>query len=307
MSAVIDDVAAVREFNRFYTKLIGVLEDGLVQTPHTLAEARVLFELAQHDELEVGELRRELALDPGYLSRLLGKLDGAGLTERTRSESDARCQVVRLTRKGKSAFGVLNQHTIDQIDGLITPLSTADRGRLRAAMRTISELLGEDSKDLRSYVIRDLKPGDLGWVISRNGALYAEQYGWDHTYEELVTCIVGEFVRDRDPKRERAWIAELDGEPVGCVFCVREDETTARLRLLLVEPRARGLGIGARLVDEVLDFARHTGYQRIVLWTNDVLSSARRIYQRAGFELVGEDRHTSFGKKLVGQDWARDL
>lgn len=307
MKTVNDDVAAVREFNRFYTKLIGVLEDGLVQTPHTLAEARVLFELAQHDELEVGELRRELGLDPGYLSRLLGKLDGAGLTERTRSASDGRCQVARLTRKGKSAFGVLDRHTIDQIDGLIKPLSTADRARLRAAMRTIRELLGEDGRDLRSYVIRDLRPGDLGWVISRNGALYAEEYGWDHTYEALVARIVAEFVQDRDPQRERAWIAELDGAPVGCVFCVREDDSTARLRLLLVEPRARGLGIGARLVDEVLDFARRAGYKRIVLWTNDVLSGARRIYQRAGFELVGENRHTSFGKDLVGQDWGRDL
>lgn len=302
-----DDVAAVREFNRFYTKLIGVLEDGLVRTPYTLTEARVLFELAQHDELEVGELRRELGLDPGYLSRLLGKLDAAGLTERTRSAADARRQVIRLTGRGRGAFDVLDRHTIDQIDGLLKPLSTADRARLREAMRTINELLGDERKDLRSYVIRDLRPGDLGWVISRNGALYAEEYGWDHTYEELVARIVAEFVQDRDRQRERAWIAELDGAPVGCVFCVREDESTARLRLLLVEPRARGLGIGARLVDEVLDFARRAGYKRIVLWTNDVLSSARRIYQRAGFELIGENRHTSFGKKLVGQDWGRDL
>lgn len=302
-----DDVAAVREFNRFYTKLIGVLEDGLVRTPYTLTEARVLFELAQHDELEVGELRRELGLDPGYLSRLLGKLDAAGLTERTRSAADARRQVIRLTGRGRGVFDVLDRHTIDQIDGLLKPLSTADRARLREAMRTINELLGDERKDLRSYVIRDLRPGDLGWVISRNGALYAEEYGWDHTYEELVARIVAEFVQDRDRQRERAWIAELDGAPVGCVFCVREDESTARLRLLLVEPRARGLGIGARLVDEVLDFARRAGYKRIVLWTNDVLSSARRIYQRAGFELIGENRHTSFGKKLVGQDWGRDL
>jgi DNA-binding MarR family transcriptional regulator/GNAT superfamily N-acetyltransferase len=313
MNELDEQIARVREFNRFYTKLIGVLQDGLVQTPHTLTEARVIFELAQDgsgDGVEVTELRRTLELDAGYLSRILAKLADTGLIKRERSSADARRQVVRLTKKGGSAFDQLDQHTVEQINGLLEKLEPSDRRTLLAAMRTISGLLG-DPPPARSIVLREPHPGELGWVVGRNGAVYAEEYGWDETYEALVARIVAEFVERRDPKRERAWIAEVDGEPAGCVFCVRAngraDALVAKLRLLLVDPRFRGLGVGGRLVDEVLGYARRVGYRRITLWTNDVLRDARRIYQRAGFELVKEERHTSFGKELVGQDWARDL
>jgi DNA-binding MarR family transcriptional regulator/GNAT superfamily N-acetyltransferase len=310
MNELDEQVARVREFNRFYTKLIGVLEDGLVQTPHTLTEARVIFELAQEGGVEVTELRRTLDLDAGYLSRILAKLADAGLVKRERSSADARRQVVALTKRGRAAFGELDQHTVEQINGLLEKLTPTDRRTLLGAMRTISGLLG-DGPPTRSIVLREPHPGELGWVVGRNGAVYAEEFGWDETYEALVARIVADFVERRDPKRERAWIAEVDGEPAGCVFCVRAngraDARVAKLRLLLVDPRFRGLGVGGRLVDEVLGFARRVGYRRITLWTNDVLADARRIYQRAGFELVKEDRHTSFGKELVGQDWARDL
>jgi DNA-binding MarR family transcriptional regulator/GNAT superfamily N-acetyltransferase len=310
MNELDEQIARVREFNRFYTKLIGVLEDGLVQTPHTLTEARVIFELAQDSSAEVTELRRTLELDAGYLSRILARLADAGLIERERSSADARRQVVALTKRGRAAFDELDQHTVQQINGLLERLAPTERRTLLAAMRTISGLLG-DAPPTRSIVLREPHPGELGWVVGRNGAIYAEEFGWDETYEALVARIVADFVEKRDPKRERAWIAEVDGEPAGCVFCVRAggraDSRVAKLRLLLVEPRFRGLGIGGRLVDEVLGYARRAGYRRITLWTNDVLADARRIYQRAGFELVKEDRHTSFGQELVGQDWARDL
>ena len=306
MDALREQVAEVRAFNRFYTKQIGVLQDGLVDTPYTLAEARVIFELAQRKGLDVSVLREDLELDRGYLSRILGRLTEAGLVERERSEADGRKQVVRLTRSGRSAFGQLDRHTVTQLSGFLRGLSGADRDRLLAAMRTISDLLGEHPAP-RSFVLREPRPGDLGWVVSRNGAVYAEQYGWDETYEALVARIVADFAERRDQQRERAWIADVDGEPAGCVFCVKASPRVAKLRLLLVEPRFRGMGIGGRLVDEVLDFARRAGYRRITLWTNDVLREARRIYQRAGFELVAQEEHTSFGKDLVGQDWARDL
>ena len=309
MNELRDQIVEVREFNRFYTRLIGVLQDGLLDTPHTLAEARVLFELAQSPAgkgVEVAELRQRLELDAGYLSRILGRLGSSGLVARERSGADARRQVVELTRAGRAAFRQLDRRTVDQLEGVLGGLTGADRSRLLGAMRAIRGLLDEQP-ERSSFVLREPHPGDLGWVISRNGALYAEEYGWDETYEALVARIVADFVGKRDPKRERAWIAEVDGEPAGCVFCVRADARTARLRLLLVDPRFRGMGIGARLVDEVLSFARRAGYRRITLWTNDVLRGARRIYQRAGFELVAEERHTSFGKDIVGQAWARDL
>ncbi|HEX3813985.1 MAG TPA: helix-turn-helix domain-containing GNAT family N-acetyltransferase [Mycobacteriales bacterium] len=310
MSELRDQVVEVREFNRFYTRLIGVLQDGLLDTPHTLAEARIIFELAQSPSgqgIEVAELKRRLDLDAGYLSRILGKLEVADLVGRERSGADARRQVVELTRAGRAAFRQLDRRTVSQLEGVLGELAGADRRRLLGAMRAIRGLLDDSAAERASVVLREPHPGDLGWVISRNGALYAEEYGWDETYEALVARIVADFVGKRDPKRERAWIAEVDGEPAGCVFCVRADARTAKLRLLLVDPRFRGMGIGARLVDEVLAFARRAGYRRITLWTNDVLRSARRIYQRAGFDLVAQERHTSFGKDLVGQDWARDL
>ncbi len=307
-------VDAVRVFNRSYTALLGLLEGGHLHTPYTLTEARVLFEAAQSDRLDLRELRETLQLDPGYLTRIVGRFVDQGLLGRERSVTDARRQVVWLTDKGREEFQTLNARSAEQIGELLGRLPEPDQHRLVEAMGTVRSLLDGHDR-LTSYVLRDLEPGDLGWVISRNGALYAAEYGWDLSYEALVARLVADYVEHRDPSRERGWIAELSGVPVGCVFCVRADPAdradpaaeTAKLRLLLVEPSARGLGIGARLVDECLRYARRAGYRRITLWTNDVLTSARRIYQRAGFTLDDSAPHHSFGHDLVGENWSRDL
>ncbi|MBO0868777.1 MAG: MarR family transcriptional regulator [Micromonosporaceae bacterium] len=302
-----EPVAVVREFNRFYTNVIGLLRGGLVDTPYTLTEARVLYELAQRDAIELAELRRDLDIDAGYMSRILSRFESDGLVDRSRSAADGRRQVIQLTGPGRAAFGTLDQRTSGQVRALLDRLAPADRQRLLGAMGEIREVLGASRAAPRAYLIRPPKPGDLGWVVSRNGAVYADEYGWDASYEALVAGIVADFAATNDPDREAAWIAELDGSPVGSVFCVRRDEQTAQLRLLLVDPAARGLGIGARLVDECLDFARTVGYRRIMLWTNDVLAGARRIYQRAGFALDEQSPHRAFGKDLVQQIWSRDL
>jgi DNA-binding MarR family transcriptional regulator/GNAT superfamily N-acetyltransferase len=301
-----DLVASVRDFNRFYTNVIGVLRGGLLDTPYTLTEARVIFELAQRDATEVAELRRELDIDAGYLSRILSRFAADGLISRERSGTDARRQVIALTPAGRQAYQVLDERSATEIQAMLDGLAGDARHRLVGAMATIRELLDESPR-LRAYLIRPPRPGDMGWVIARNGALYAQEYGWDATYEGLVARIVADFVAKQEPEREAAWIAELDGAPVGCVFCVRRDDETAQLRLLLVEPSARGLGIGGRLVAECLTFAKAAGYRRIMLWTNDVLADARRVYERAGFELRDEERHHSFGHDLVGQTWWKDL
>jgi DNA-binding MarR family transcriptional regulator/GNAT superfamily N-acetyltransferase len=299
-------VAAVRSFNRFYTGVIGVLTDGLLRTPYTLTEARVLFELAQRDRTEMPTLRRTLGLDPGYLSRILARFEADALVERGRSPRDARAQVVALTESGRGAFATLDARSTEEITALLGRLPDTDQRRLLGAMATIERLLGRGtaSPELR---LRPPTAGELGWVVERHGALYAAEYGWNAEFEALVARIVADFAAGHDPDRERAWIAQLDGRPVGCVLCVGRDEETAQLRLLLVEPSARGLGLGGRLVDECLRFARDAGYRRMVLWTNDVLVAARRIYERAGFRLVGSEPHHSYGHDLVAQWWERDL
>ena len=306
MGATAGRVEAVRSFNRDYTNVIGVLRSGLLETPFSLAEARVIFELAQQDITEVSELRRTLDIDPGYLSRILSRLEGQGLVRRERSGADARRQVVGLTPRGRRAFQTLDRRSVRQIRDLLAEIRDEDQGRLVSAMRTIRRVLLEPSRS-GGVALREPSPGDYGWVVHRHGVLYAEEYGWDETFESLVARIVAEHVAERDPRRERAWIAEVDGEPAGCVFCVRKDDRTAQLRLLLVEPWARGMGVGTRLVDECLRFARDASYASITLWTNDVLEGARRIYERAGFELMEEERHHSFGHELVGQNWSRKL
>ena len=300
------DVAAIRAFNRFYTARIGVLRDGLLATEHSLPEARVLFELGHREAMEVADLRRTLELDAGYLSRLLGRLEQRELVRRERSPDDARRQRVALTEYGHRAFATLDERSAAEVGALLDGLRDEDRARLLEAMRTVREVL-DGAPRPEPFVLRPLRPGDLGWAIHRHGVLYAEEYGWDETFEALVANVLGDFAAGHDPRREAGWIAEVAGRPAGCVFCVRRDERTAQLRCLLVEPRARGMGIGARLVEECLRFARRAGYEEIVLWTNDVLADARRIYERAGFTLVAEDRHTSFGRDLVGQTWARPL
>ena len=302
-------VAAVRAFNRFYTNVIGLLRSGHLDSPYSLTEVRVLFELARQEETEAAELRQSLDIDAGYLSRILARLDAEKLTVRQRSAADGRRQVIRLTQDGRSAFAELDALQTDQTAGLLAGLGEPERQELVGAMRVIRRLLsdGGSAGRPRSYLLRPPGPGDLGWVVSRHGALYAQEYGWDETFEHLVARIVADYAAGRDPERDAAWIAEVDGVPAGCVFCVRKDSATAQLRLLLVEPWARGLGIGGRLVEECLRFARAAGYQQITLWTQDCLTAARRIYQAAGFRLVREEPHRSFGRELVGQTWELPL
>jgi DNA-binding MarR family transcriptional regulator/N-acetylglutamate synthase-like GNAT family acetyltransferase len=302
----VDRVAAVRAFNRFYTNRIGVLGGGLLRTPHSLSEARVLYELGQRDVTEVADLRRDLNMDAGFLSRLLGKLQRSGLIARERSQTDGRRQRIRLTADGRAAFAQLDRRSAAETGAVLDQLDEEDQRRLVAAMDLVRGVLDGDER-AGALVLRHAHAGDFGWIVHRHGVLYAREYGWDETFEALVARIVADFVDHRDPRREAAWIAEIDGEPVGCVLCVRREEDVAQLRLLLVEPRARGRGVGGRLIEECLRFATRAGYRRITLWTNDVLHDARRLYERAGFELVESAPHHSFGHDLVEQTWARDL
>ncbi len=304
MSTETAAVQQVRAFNRFYTRVIGVLDAGLAGTSHTLTEARVLFELAARDGAEAGELRRELGLDAGYLSRILGRFAERGLVERERASGDGRKQVVRLTTAGRSTFRTLDENQTGAVRDLLAPLDDGARNRLVTAMEDVRrELGGRDAPP--SVVLRGPEPGDLGWVVSRHGAVYAAEYGWDARFETLVAGIVAGFASG---PRSTAWIAEVDGERAGSVFCVPSaDADTAVLRLLLVEPGFRGLRIGSRLVDECMRFARRAGYRRITLWTVDLLTSARHVYERAGFHLDDENEHPGFGAELVGQNWSRDL
>jgi DNA-binding MarR family transcriptional regulator/GNAT superfamily N-acetyltransferase len=306
--AAADDtaVAAVRGFNRFYTNVIGLLRGKYLDTPYSLTEARLLFELAQRDTSEVADLRRTVDIDPGYLSRILARFEADGLISRQRSAADGRRQVIRLTDSGQSVVAALDARSAEQTRAMLAAVRHEDLRRLLDAMRVITQTLTESPRP-RGYLLRSPRPGDMGWVVQRNAALYTGEFGWDDSYEALVARIVADYVANRDPDAEAAWIAEVDGAPAGCVFCVRENATTARLRLLLVESWARGLGIGSRLVEEVLRFARQAGYTEITLWTNDILDDARRIYQRAGFTLDDENRHHSFGKDLTGQNWSRAL
>jgi DNA-binding MarR family transcriptional regulator/GNAT superfamily N-acetyltransferase len=301
-----DQVDAVRAFNRFYTRVLGLLDEGLAHTPYSLTEARVLFELAQRGRLEVADLRTRLGVDAGYLSRILARFEADGLVARERSAADARRQVIRLTSQGDDAFRALDARSADDVRALLGRVSEPGQDRLVDAMRTVQRLLSEP-KGAPEITVRQLGPGDLGWVVNRHGVLYAREYDWNDEFEALVARIVAEYVEEHEPKRDRAWIAEVDGQPVGSVFCVHKDARVAQLRLLLVEPSARGLGIGTRLVDTCLAFARQAGYQEMVLWTNSVLAAARRIYQRAGFELVDKSANPAFGQQLTAQTWRRDL
>jgi len=296
-------IDAVRAFNRFYTRQIGLLDEGLLKSAFSLTEARVLYELAHRDGLTATDLGRDLGLDAGYVSRLLKKFERDDLISRSTLVSDARQSSIALTPAGRNAFAPLNKDSHDQVAALLDRLPTSEQDRLVKSMRTVQALLDESAEPKIPYLLRPLQIGDIGWITRRQGMLYAQDYGWDETYEALVAEILSEFVKSFDPKWECSWIAERDGEVVGSVFVVRKSPEVAKLRLLYVEPSARGLGIGARLVDECIAFARAKGYKTLTLWTNDILGSARRIYQAAGFRLIDEERHHSFGKDLVGQTW----
>jgi len=300
-------IGAVRRFNRLYTRRIGVLQDGFLKTPYSLAEARVLYELARRDKATATEIAAELGLDHGYLSRILRGFGERGLVVKTASPNDRRQSLLSLTAKGRMAFAPLEERSQNEVAAMIGALSVADQERVVAAMCTIERSLCDAPAPQVPYVLRPPRPGDMGWVVARHGVLYGEEYGWDERLEALTAEIVAAFVRNHDPKRERCWIAERDGENVGSVFLVRETDEVARLRLLLVEPKARGLGIGARLVEETVRFARGAGYRKITLWTHAVLVAARRIYEEAGFRLTHQWKHDMFGTELVAETWELDL
>ena len=304
-------VAALRAFNRFYTRRIGVLDERLYGTPYTLPQTRVLWELAHHDGVTASELARLLDLDAGYLSRLLAALKSKRLVRAQRSPADARQSVLTLTAAGRRAFAPMDAHSQAQVNALLAPLDEPSRRRLLQATGTIESLLGVPRDDRAPCLLRAPRPGDIGWVVARHGAIYAHEYGWDLTFEGLVASIAGRFVERFDAKREACWIAERDGQNIGCIFLVQaRDEKTdkpesgvAQLRLLLIEPSARGLGIGTRLVAECERFARQAGYRRIKLWTQSTLLAARAIYAKAGYRLVSSEPHHSFGADLVGEMW----
>jgi len=297
-------IRAVRRFNRFYTRKIGVLKKGLLDSPLSRAEGRVLYELAQREQTTASELAQELGLDSGYLSRILKGFEAKGLIARTAAVGDGRQIVLRLTARGREMFATIDERSRDEIAALLAKLPASDQAGLVASLERVERLLGErNDQDGPRYILRAHQPGDIGWIIHRHGVLYAEEYGLDIGFEAFVAQIAASFVENLDPRREHCWIAEREGEIAGSVVLVNEGEEIAKLRLLYVEPRARGLGIGTRLVGECIGFARRVGYRKVTLWTNDILVSARRIYEAAGFHLTREEPHHSFGRDLVGQYW----
>ncbi|HVX38113.1 MAG TPA: helix-turn-helix domain-containing GNAT family N-acetyltransferase [Gemmatimonadaceae bacterium] len=310
MSSIEQRAEAVRAFNRFYTRRIGALGEGHLGSDFSLTEVRVLYELAHRDAPTAGDIAEGLGLDKTYLSRTLRSFKTRGLLQAKPASDDARRKVLELTAKGRRAFAPLDDGAREEIVQMLRPLAASEQSRLLEAMRSIRGILGDpDAQPDRSqpFVIRPHRAGDMGWVVHRHGVLYSEEYGWDERFEALVAGVVSQFIKDFDPERERCWIAERDGEIVGSIFCVAKNKTTAQLRLLLVEPSARGLGIGARLVDEVIRFAKQVGYKRLELWTQRNLTSARRIYKAAGFEITGTEGHEYFGVPLQAESWGMEL
>ena len=302
-----DQISAVRAFNRFYTRKFGVLDQQLLKSPFSLSEARVLYELANRQDAAAKEIGIELGLDPGYLSRIVQKFDEDGLITRKPLPSDRRQYRLGLTARGRQAFAKLERSSHDDVAAMLAALPGGDRGRLVGAMATIKRLLGESSVSPLPAILRNPRPGDMGWVVQSHGALYAREYGFDSSFEGLVAEIAGKFLTSFDASRERCWIADIDGVQVGSVFLVRQSDDVAKLRLLLVDPAGRGQGLGQRLVGECIAFAQACGYRRITLWTQSILVAARKIYQDTGFVLVATEPHRSFGQSLVGETWEREL
>jgi len=304
-----DRISAVRRFNRFFTRQIGVLREGLLHSPYSLTDARIIYELAHRDSVTAADLGRELGLDAGYLSRIVSRLAQQGLLDRLPSESDGRQRLLRLTPAGEQAFALLDKRARDEVAEMLHSLSEEEQQRLLTSMQTIESVFdqGKSFKFVEPFFLRSHESGDMGWVTHRHGVLYRQEYGWDERFEALVAQIVSDFINHYNPARERCWIAEMEGEIIGSVFIVQASETVAKLRLLLVEPQARGLGLGSRLVEECIRFARRQGYKKMLLWTNSILVAARRIYERAGFKLVAQEAHHSFGHDLIGETWELGL
>lgn len=302
-----ESIAEFRKFSRFYTKQIGLLAKGFLKTRFSLTQARILYELANHEQLTASDIINELGIDPGHLSRILNNFEKEGLLHKVRSKSDSRRRILNLTPQGQNAFSVLNERSMEEAEGLLLRLTGEERRRLLNAMKTIENILGDDSKPPTSYLLRFNSPGDIGWIIHRHGVLYSEEYGFDETFEALVAEILVQFIRKHDPKRECIWIAEQDGERVGAVMIVDAGEQIAQLRLLLVEPRARGRGIGKQLINECIKFSRRNRYRKIKLWTQSNLLEARHLYAKADFKMVEEYPHKSFGLNLIAEFWELSL
>ena len=304
-------IDTVRRFNRFYTRAIGVLQDGWLNSKFSLAEARVLYELAHRENPSATVVGNTLELDPGYLSRILSAFQKRKLVEKTPSQDDGRQILLALTAEGRRQFAPLEARTVQEVRAMLQKLPENEQRQLVAAMQTIEKLLGPDenvqSAPRASYLLRPHQAGDMGWIVHRQGVLYAQEYGYDERFEALAAEIVAKFIQHYDPKRERCWIAEKDGEIVGSVFLTAKSKTISKLRLLYVEPFARGLGIGSRLVSECVRFARQVGYKKMVLWTQSELDAARHIYKKAGFRVVDKKRHHSFSKDLVAETWELSL
>jgi DNA-binding MarR family transcriptional regulator/N-acetylglutamate synthase-like GNAT family acetyltransferase len=300
-------VAQVREFNRFYTRQIGVLNRGFLDSEFSLTDVRVLWELRHREQITASVLVQELSLDAAYLSRILRDFERKGLLVKTPSKTDGRQTLLRLTAKGRRVFDTIEARQEVVVTDMLRHLAGNEQRQIVDSMKAIERLLDAKRSPNAQYTLRELRPGDIGWITHRHGALYHQEYGWDETFEALVAEIVSDYVKHRDPQRENCWVAEYQGEIVGSIFCVKKSKTVAKLRLLYVEPSARELGIGTRLVDECIRFARQAGYKKLSLWTQSVLGAARRVYERAGFHLVAEEPHHSFGADLVAQTWELEL
>lgn len=302
-----DQIAAVRAFNRFYTRKLGVLDQHLGKSPFSLSEARVLYELAHRDDLAAKEIGNELGLDPGYLSRIVQSFDEKGLITRKPLPADRRQYQLSLTAKGRQTYAKLNLGSQNEVAAMLARLSASEATRLTQAMATIEAVLEQRRSQPAAFMLRSHRVGDMGWVVSRQAAAYAADYNWDISYEALVAEICAQFIKNYDAAREHCWIAEVGGEPVGSVFLVKATDEIAKLRLLQVEKKARGLGVGRALVEQCLQGARERGYSRMTLWTQSILVAARGIYQSAGFKLVATEPHRSFGQDLIGETWEMDL
>jgi DNA-binding MarR family transcriptional regulator/N-acetylglutamate synthase-like GNAT family acetyltransferase len=307
MDELAETVKNIRHFNRFYTRQIGVLNQGLLDSPYSLTEARVIYELAQRETWTATELNGELGLDVGYLSRILASFQKKGLLQKEPSPQDRRRSILHLSPAGREAYTLLNGRSAREIEEMLATLPLMEHQQLVKSMQTIEKLLSSRTQDQPAYILRPPQPGDMGWVVSRHGALYAQEYHWDITFEGLVAGIVSDYLKNYNPQKERGWIAEVAGENAGCVFVVKKSEEVAKLRMLLVEPRTRGLGIGKRLVEECIRFARQCRYRRLTLWTQSCLLAARHIYAQAGFQLTESEPYHDFGQDLVSETWDLDL